>query len=92
MTVTAQFMNWAGAVLSTATLGRVNAAERQNQSALLLKTQSGAVPPGMRMVRISMSSVRTDGGDDDGLADSLSLVVTPRLAAAARRPACRAAA
>lgn len=76
MTVTAQFVNWAGTVLSSSTLGPVKAAERNNASKLLQKSQTGAVPAGTRVVRITMSTVRVTGVDDDGLADSLSLVLT----------------
>jgi uncharacterized protein (TIGR03437 family) len=76
MTVTAQFMDWSGAPLSNATLGPVLAAERNNLSSLIQKSVSGAVPHGARMVRVTMTANRTDGSDDDGLADSLSLVLT----------------
>ncbi len=76
MTVTAQFVNWAGTVLGSATLGPVKAAERANASKLLQKSQTGAVPAGTRAVRITMSAARAAGLDDDGLADSLSLVLT----------------
>jgi uncharacterized protein (TIGR03437 family) len=76
ITITAQFMNWAGSVLSTSTLGPVRSAERGGVSALLQKSQTGAVPAGARLVRITMTSNCTDGSDNDGLADSLSLVLT----------------
>jgi len=76
MTVTAQFMNWAGAVLATSTLNPASDADRNGQDALIQRTQSGGVPTGTRMIRVTMTSVRTDGADDDGLADSLSLVLT----------------
>ena len=76
MTVTAQFMNWSGAVLATSQLGPVMSADRSGVSALLQKSQSGAVPAGTRMVRVTMLANRTEGSDDDALADSLSLVLT----------------
>lgn len=76
MTVTAQFENWQGSVLATSTIGPVINADRNNMDALLYRSQSGAVPSGTRIVRVTMSSQRTDGSDDDGLADSLSLVFT----------------
>lgn len=76
MTVTAQFMDWAGSVLGTSTLGPVMADERGGQSELIEKSDSGTVPAGTRMVRVMMHSVRTDGSDNDGLADSLALVLT----------------
>jgi uncharacterized protein (TIGR03437 family) len=76
MTVTAEFMTWEGNVLGTSTLGPVLEAERQGQSALIQKSDSGTVPSGTRIVRVTMHSVRTDGSGNDGLADSLALVLT----------------
>jgi uncharacterized protein (TIGR03437 family) len=76
MAVTTQFMNWAGTVLGSSTIGPVTDADRGGMSALLQKSQSGTVPAGTRMARVTMHSVRTDGGDNDGLADSLSLILT----------------
>lgn len=76
MTATAQFMNWAGTVLSTSTLGPVMDADRGSVSELLQKSGSGTVPAGTRMVRITMTSTRTDGSDNDGLADDVSLILT----------------
>jgi uncharacterized protein (TIGR03437 family) len=76
MKVTALFMNWSGLVLGSSTLGPVKAADRGNQSELIQKSQTGAVPAGTRFVRITMAATRTEGSDNDGLADSLSLVLT----------------
>ena len=76
MTITAQFVNWAGSATGTFTLGPVKASERGNVSKLIQKSQVGSVPVGTRAVRITMSAVRAVGVDDDGLADSLSLVWT----------------
>jgi uncharacterized protein (TIGR03437 family) len=76
ITVTAKFMNWQGTVLGSSVLGPVLAAERNNVSSLLKKLQTGSIPVGTRMIRITMDSIRKAGSDDDGLADSLSLVLT----------------
>jgi len=76
MTVTTQFMNWAGNALSTSTLGAVSDADRGGVSKLMQKSQSGSVPAGTRLARVTLHSVRTDGSDNDGLADSLVLVLT----------------
>lgn len=75
MTITADFRNWAGASLGKATLGPVNSADRNDESALLSRDQTGTVPSGTRYVRILMRSVRTDGSDNDGLADNLSFTL-----------------
>jgi uncharacterized protein (TIGR03437 family) len=76
MTVKAEFRDWSGKVLGSATLGPVSSADRNGVSSLLQRTQSGGVPSGTRYARITLTSVRTDGGDNDGLADSLSLTLT----------------
>ncbi|HTS61444.1 MAG TPA: IPT/TIG domain-containing protein [Candidatus Acidoferrales bacterium] len=76
MKVTALFMNWSGQALGSSTLGPVTAADRGSNSKLLQKSQTGSVPAGTRMVRVTMASTRTDGSDNDGLADSLALVLT----------------
>jgi uncharacterized protein (TIGR03437 family) len=75
LTAKAEFRNWSGTVLGSSTLGPVTPADRQNASALLQKTQTGGIPVGTRYVRITLTSARTDGSDNDGLADSIALVL-----------------
>ncbi|HUB82930.1 MAG TPA: hypothetical protein VMB03_29225 [Bryobacteraceae bacterium] len=70
----AQFEKWDGTVLSTSTLGPVMSADRNGNSSLLQRSTSGTVPAGTRFVHILMTMTRTDGSDNDGLADSLSLI------------------
>jgi uncharacterized protein (TIGR03437 family) len=74
--LTLQFMNWSGSVLSSVKLGPVLAADRNQLSALLKRTASGVIPAGARMVHVSMTMTRTDGEDNDGVADSLSLILS----------------
>lgn len=74
--LTVQFKNWAGTVLSTATLGPVMANERNGSSALIQKATSGSVPSGTRQIHVQMDMTRTDGSDNDGLADSLTLILS----------------
>jgi uncharacterized protein (TIGR03437 family) len=76
MTISAQFLNWQGATLGSSALGQVLAADRNNKDALLQKSQSGAIPVGTRTIRITMQATRLVGLDNDGIADSLSLVLT----------------
>ena len=71
-----QFQDWKGNVLGATTLGPLSDADRSLASALLLLTQNGNVPPGTRVIRVSLTMTRTDGSDNDGLADSLSLVLS----------------
>jgi uncharacterized protein (TIGR03437 family) len=75
LVVKAEFRSWANTVLGSATLGLVNSADRGGQSALLQRSQTGGVPIGTRYVRITLTSTRVDGSDNDGLADSLSLTL-----------------
>jgi hypothetical protein len=71
--LTAQFMDWTGNILLTSTLGPVPASDRNENSSVLPQADSSTVPPGTRMVRVKMTMTRTDGSDDDGLAENLSL-------------------
>jgi uncharacterized protein (TIGR03437 family) len=72
-TITVQFMDWTGKVLGSGSSGPVLAVDRSNESSLLQRSASGPVPSGTKMARITITIVRTDGSDNDGLADNLSL-------------------
>ena len=73
--LTVQFQNWAGTVLGTAQIGPVLAADRNDTSELLQKSTSGTVPTGTRVIHILLTITREEGENNDGLADSLSLVL-----------------
>ena len=74
--MTLQYLNWSGTVLSTVKLGPVLAVDRGNNSALLQRTATGTVPAGARIAHVQLDMTRTDGSDNDGIADSLSLILT----------------
>ncbi len=74
--VTADFKKWDQTKLSTATIGPVTAADRNNVSGLLQRLTTGQIPAGTRVVRIRMTMSRTDGTANDGLADNLSLLLS----------------
>jgi uncharacterized protein (TIGR03437 family) len=76
MMLTVKFMNWSGTTLSTVVLGPVLAPERANLTEMIKKSSNGTMPTGARIVRVQMDSNRTDGSDNDGMADSLSLILT----------------
>lgn len=76
--LTVQFRSWSGTVLGSVTLGPINATDRNNVSSLLQRSQSGGVPSGTRVIRVSLTITRVDGSDNDGMADSLSLVLSSR--------------
>jgi uncharacterized protein (TIGR03437 family) len=75
-TITLTFMDWTNKVLSTTTLGPVLAPERKEISGLAAKAASGTVPAGARYARVQMVMTRTDGSDNDGMVDSIALVLT----------------
>ena len=73
--LTVQFEDWKGNVLGTATLGPVLSADRSGNSELLQKSTTGAVPAQTRMIHVLLTFTRASGSNNDGLADSLSLVL-----------------
>lgn len=73
--LTAQFQDWAGNVLGTGTIGPVLAADRNDTSELLQRSTAGNVPAGTRVIHVLMTMTREAGANNDGLADSLSLVL-----------------
>lgn len=72
--VTVSFKNAKGSVLATASIGPVTAAQRKDDSEFLVRSRTGKVPSGTRSVQIKVVMTRTDGSDNDGLADNLSLI------------------
>jgi hypothetical protein len=61
---------------SSATLGPVTAAQRNNVTGLLQQATSGRVPKGARTVFVQLSLFPTTGTYNDGFADNLSLKIT----------------
>jgi len=59
-----------------ASIGPVLAAERGNQTALLARDTTGAVPPQTRSVDVELVMTRTSGSANDGYADNLQLVLS----------------
>jgi hypothetical protein len=68
------FASSAGSPLAKATLGPVTEAQRDGTSELLFRRASGPVPAATRTVVVKLVMSRTDGSDNDGMADNLSLV------------------
>jgi uncharacterized protein (TIGR03437 family) len=73
--LTVQFQKWDGTVLATATLGPVLSADRNGVSELLPLSTTGTVPALTRVIHVLMTMTREEGQNNDGLADSLSLVL-----------------
>lgn len=74
-TVTAEFRDWNGKVLATATLGPVTPAERKFDRRLLELNKSGAVPAETRVVRITLTMTRAAGSTNDSAVDNLSFTL-----------------
>ena len=70
------FESAAGAPLAKASLGPVTEAQRDGSSELLFRQASGPVPGATRLVVVKLVLSRTDGSDNDGMADNLSLVLS----------------
>lgn len=73
--LTVQFEDWKGNILGTATLGPVLSADRGGNSELLQESTSGVVPSLTRMIHVLLTITREEGLNNDGLADSLALVL-----------------
>ncbi|WP_042415200.1 alkaline phosphatase family protein [Streptacidiphilus anmyonensis] len=71
--VVATFLNASGTSLGTATLAPVTAAQRSNQTELLLEQATGTVPQGTTSVKFTVSFTRSAGTDDDGYVDDLGM-------------------
>ncbi len=76
-TLTISFLGALDAVLGTAVIGPVLAADRDDATGLLLRTASGFVPVGTRSVGVELLMTKSVGFDNDGYADNLSLILQP---------------
>lgn len=78
--LTATFQDGAGQALGTAvTVGGVTAADRNNITGLLLRSQQGNVPAGTRKILVVLTMTRTEGNANDGYADELALALSLRI-------------
>jgi hypothetical protein len=57
-------------------VGPVTASERNNTTGLFPRTVRSLLPAGTRFINITLTMRRFAGGDNDGYADNLSLVLT----------------
>ncbi len=73
VTLTLAWLNATGGSVGAAKLGPVSPDDRKDQTGLLLRTTSGAVPAGARSARLTMLFTRVDGSYNDGAVDNLSL-------------------
>jgi hypothetical protein len=75
-TVTAAFLDPAGASLGSVTLAGPGPAERLNTVTLLPRERTDAVPPLTRAIEVGLSAQRLVGDYDDASFDNLALTVT----------------
>jgi hypothetical protein len=72
------FVNSKGKAIATYGIGPVTEAQRRGVSKLLFRQRTGVVPAGTRELKVELIMTRNSGSDNDGLADSLSLVFTDK--------------
>jgi len=77
MTLGVRFLNVTNGLLGTNYVGAVTAADRSNVTGLLQRSTNGTLPSGTRLVEFVLTARITMGGND-GSADNLSFVLTPR--------------
>jgi hypothetical protein len=73
--LTVQFVGATGQALGTASVGPVLAADRNNNDGLILRTTTGKIPVGTTKINVTVLFTKLAGGDNDGSADDLSLLL-----------------
>ena len=76
-TLKAAFLDQSFQMVGQVILGPVLAVDRGNQTGLLPQEAPGAVPVGARYVTLYLTLTRLGGGDNDGSADNISLILLP---------------
>jgi len=74
----ARFLNGAGALLGSNVVGHVTAAERGGVMGLFLRSTNGTLPGGTRFIEFALTN-HVVTGMNDGSADNLSFVLTPKV-------------
>jgi hypothetical protein len=74
-TVTATFLNAAGAAVGTLAIGPVSPDDRRQATTLLARSASATVPAGTRSISVRIDATRSEGAFNDGYADNVSLTL-----------------
>src|SRR5919198_1848450 len=74
-TVTATFLNAAGAATGTLAVPTVTAADRNSVTGLIARSATGVVPAGTRQVSVRIDAIRDEGSYNDAYIDNVSLVL-----------------
>jgi hypothetical protein len=75
--LTVAFLNSNGSALAAGKIGPVTETQRNGNSELLYRHLTGVVPAATTEASIQLVISRTDGSDNDGMADNLGLVFSP---------------
>jgi hypothetical protein len=73
LVVTAAYLGASGGTLGSLTIGPVTAADRQDETILLSRSTTGAVPADTRSIQVVMTATRYQGEYNDGYGDNISL-------------------
>ena len=71
----AEFLDKNDVVLGTAQIGPVTNSDRNNVTTMVFRKNTGNVPIGAQSIRFELNAIRTEGTDNDGYADKLSMVL-----------------
>jgi hypothetical protein len=74
-TVSATFLNAAGAPSGAIRLPTVNPGDRNSVTALVARSSSAPVPAGTRQISVRIDAIRNEGSYNDGYIDNVSLVL-----------------
>ncbi len=74
-TVTATFLDGAGASVGAVALPTVTSTDRNLTTTLIARTASAALPAGTRQIAVRIDAIRDDGSYNDGYIDNVSLVL-----------------
>jgi hypothetical protein len=69
-----QFVGATGQALGQASIGPVQGNARNSTTSLLQRSTNGVVPVGTTKIEVTLTMTKTDGSDNDGSADNLSLL------------------
>ncbi len=72
--LTVLFVSSSGQKLSTASIGPVLDADRNQQSGLVARSTTGQVPAATTAIQVTLTMTKVSGSDNDGSADDLSLL------------------
>lgn len=70
-----QFMDASNNMLGSAKLGPILAKDRNSTTELASYSTNGTLPTGTGIIIVTVTMTKTEGGDNDGMADDISLIL-----------------